>query len=166
MPSIPLHPPAPSRASAVSNLFPSLIHTPSGLALLEIQGTLHFSSSNLDSSSHPPHHNDSSRNHFVNESSIGRIVFPDYDPSSLGDAHLGWTKRVYLYVGKHQRLTGEVKKLAKPVAVLRKAGRGQETEMDTMGDEGCLEGSEEHLEIMEIVRYKILFAGRPEPVGE
>ena len=58
-------------------------------------------------------------------------------------------KMVYLYVGKHQRLTGQVKKLPKAMAVLRKK------EADT-----------ESLEISEIIKYKIVFSQRPEPVGE
>lgn len=70
-------------------------------------------------------------------------------------------KKVYLYVGKHQRLTGEVKKLPKAMAVIRRReGTG------VLGDEedGYRERSEE-LEVVDIVRWKILFAGRPEPVG-
>lgn len=67
-------------------------------------------------------------------------------------------KKVYLYVGKHQRLTGEVKKLPKAMAVIRK----RESEGEEEAEE---EGGGEELEIAEIVRWKILFAGRPEPVG-
>ena len=89
-------------------------------------------------------------------------------------------KRVYLYVGKHQRLTGEVKILPKAIAVVRRRERGASTvtatatdvmELDgqetaaAKGEEGEESRSSEQLEIVEIVRYKILFAGRPEPVG-
>ena len=72
-------------------------------------------------------------------------------------------------MGRHQRLTGEVKKLGKPVAVLRKRGREEGDKVGKMGMTGEERRSEdlgEELEIMEIVRYKILFAGRPEPVRE
>lgn len=62
------------------------------------------------------------------------------------------SNRVYLFVGKHQRLTGEVKKLPKPLAIVRRKTQAE-------GVEG------ESLEIAEIVRYKLLFAHRPEPVG-
>lgn len=62
-------------------------------------------------------------------------------------------KRVHLYVGQHQRLTGEVKKLPNPVAVIRKRDSGDAT---AEGDE---------LEIAEIVYHKIIFSTRPEPVG-
>ena len=62
-------------------------------------------------------------------------------------------KRVHLYVGRHQRLTGEVKKLPNPVAVMRKRDSREATS----------EGNE--LEIAEIVYFKIIFSSRPEPVG-
>ena len=60
-------------------------------------------------------------------------------------------KRVHLYVGQHQRLTGEVKKLPNPVAVIRKR---EDPRTDS-----------EELEIMEIVYWKVVFSSRPEPVG-
>lgn len=65
-------------------------------------------------------------------------------------------KRVHFYVGPHQRMTGEVKKLGKPVAVIRRRQNGE-------GQEG--EAEREELEIVEVVKHKIVFASRPEPVG-
>ncbi|EKG21646.1 Chromosome transmission fidelity protein 8 [Macrophomina phaseolina MS6] len=144
MPSIPLHPPpkSPSAAPDVPNSLPQLLQTPSGLAILELQGTIHSSASPAkahaaDSSSHMP---------------IGRLVFPLYSSDDPPE-NTAWMKRVYMYVGKHQRLTGEVKKLPKPLAVIhRKPGSSEE------------DGQEE-LEIAEIIRHKIIFSGRPEPVS-
>jgi chromosome transmission fidelity protein 8 len=76
-------------------------------------------------------------------------------------------KKVYLYVGKHQRLAGEVKILGKPVGVLRKRTTAKSMdEMIDMGNEKRPKDTGEELEIVEIVRVKILFAGRPEPVDE
>ncbi|CRK47401.1 hypothetical protein BN1723_016745, partial [Verticillium longisporum] len=49
-------------------------------------------------------------------------------------------KRVYLYVGPHQRLTGEVKKLPKAIAIVRKKDGASN------GPDG-----EEQLEVAEIV---------------
>lgn len=84
------------------------------------------------------------------------MEFPLYDASQHESPPYGadqaWMKKVLLFVGQHQRLTGEVKKLAKPVGVLRRR-------------EGDGEGREEALEIVDVVRYKILFAHRPEPIG-
>ncbi|KAK3711337.1 hypothetical protein LTR37_009717 [Vermiconidia calcicola] len=113
---------------------PQTLGTPSGLAILEIQGTMNTPSSPASDKrqAHP----------------IGKIVFPPNDPTKPVD------KRVYMYVGKHQRLTGELKKLANPIAIIQRKKDGV----------GGAEGSDE-LEIAEIVHYKILFAHRPEPVG-
>jgi chromosome transmission fidelity protein 8 len=61
-------------------------------------------------------------------------------------------KQVYLYVGQHQRLTGEVKKLPKPLAVIRRRGEASEDEVA------------EELEVVDIVKYKLVFSTRPEPV--
>lgn len=58
---------------------------------------------------------------------------------------------MHLYVGKHQRLTGEVKKLPLPIAVLRRVDGG--------------DGEQQALGVAEIVYYKLLFTQRPEPVG-
>lgn len=69
-------------------------------------------------------------------------------------------KKVYLYVGKYQRLTGEVKKLGKPLAVIRKVDEAYNGAGEGSGS------SSEALEIVDIVKFKVLFSGRPEPVGE
>ncbi len=93
---------------------------------------------------------------------IGRLVFPDHHPDNPPD-DLSWSKRVYLYVGKHQRLTGEVKKLPNPLAVVRGvAARGQQEEDFDMTGNGR---TQEELEIVELVKWRILFSQRPEPVG-
>lgn len=73
---------------------------------------------------------------------------------------------VHLYVGKHQRLPGEVKKLAKPVALLQKKPKAHDTHgTNGVEDVNGPEETGEEVEIVEIVKFKILFAGRPEPVG-
>lgn len=139
MPTISIYPPSPSHTTASHPSVPGLpqiLNTPSGLALLEIQGTINTSGPTDSEESSQP---------------IGKLVFPGYD-ASRGPDDASWTKRVYLYVGKHQRLTGEAKKLTKPVAVLRKKNAGD--------GEG-----EEALEVAEVVRWKLIFAHRPEPVG-
>lgn len=131
MPSILIHPASAARsASDISAVLPQLLQTPSGHALVEIQGTLNTPSGQTTQS-------------------IGRLVFPDYQAENQNN---DWQKRVYLYVGKHQRLTGELKKLLKPLALLRKSPQAR-------GD------GNEDLEIAEVVYYKLLFMHRPEPVG-
>jgi len=104
---------------------PPLFSTPGGLALLELQATIHGQP----------------------DMPVAKLQFPLLDPSSPDDA--AWMKKVYLYVGAHQRLTGEVKKLPKPLGVVRRKEQG-------VG---------EQLECIDIVKYKIVFTQRPEPVG-
>ena len=88
-------------------------------------------------------------------------------------------KRVYLYVGQHQRLQGEVKKLAKPLGIIRrrrkreddcsevsvmsKAASTSESDVRLGGEHGKDDSDE--LEIVEIIRWKLVFSNRPEPVG-
>lgn len=165
MPSIPIYPPCRGgdlngSLNQPSKPLPHLLQTPSGLALLEIQGTLHTStpSLNVDESDLTPI-----------ETPVGRLVFPLYNPKSPTPEDQSWMKRVYLYVGKHQRLTGEVKQLPKAVAILRKKddrmGEGMNLDhQEVLHAEGESPGIQ--LEIVEIVKYKILFASRPEPVGD
>lgn len=76
---------------------------------------------------------------------LGTLIFGK--PSEKGTDERDAT-HVELLIGQHQRLTGQIKKLDRPYAVIR-----QKT------------GYEEELEMVEIVKYKILFTGRPEPVG-
>jgi chromosome transmission fidelity protein 8 len=142
MPSIPLR--IAQSVGAVSNnganALPQLLQTPSGLAIVEIQGTIHSTGSDIEDEN-------------LDQTSIGRIVFPSYDSTAPVD-DTAWMKRIFLYVGKHQRLTGEVKKLAKPYGIIRKR------EITT-----AVDNPSEELELVEIVKYKLVFSHRPEPVG-
>ncbi|KAM0192649.1 hypothetical protein ACHAPI_008233 [Fusarium lateritium] len=141
MSSVKLYP--PNKNAVTSSPLPQLLQTPSGLALLELQGTINL-----------PH---DANGEALSGVGIGRLDFPDYNPDAEGSA---WMNQVHLYVGQHQRLTGEVKKLPKAMAVVRRrenkviSGTGGETE-----EQG------ENLEVVEIVKYKLMFSNRPEPVG-
>ena len=142
MPQIPLFLPSSERISQSPSPLPQLLQTPSGLAILELQGTINMppSPATLPSDS----------------TVVGRLIFPDYNSSSAAE-NKSWHKKVYLYVGKHQRLTGEVKKLPKPLAVVRRRTTEQEHQRTEQDDE---------LEVVEIVSWKVVFSSRPEPVGE
>jgi chromosome transmission fidelity protein 8 len=156
MPSIPLSYPSPTASStSTPSPLPSLLQTPTGLALLEIQGTIHFPQpqpSEVHSSTTSP----------STQTPIGTLQFPDYDPSQPEDKK--WMMRVYFYVGEHQRLVGAVKALGKPLGVVRRRADGEGAGDDAM--DGVRRDGEatEELEIIEIVRWKIVFGGRPEPV--
>jgi chromosome transmission fidelity protein 8 len=134
MPSVPISMPAMANASNDTNPLPNILQTPAGLAILEIQGSLN-STLHTEPGANLP---------------IGKLDFPLYDAKAPA-SDTAWQKRVHLYVGKHQRLTGEVKKLPQAVAVLRKVP----------GDSA----DGQALEVAEIIYYKVLFASRPEPVG-
>lgn len=125
----------------LNEVLPPLLRTPTGLALLEIQGTLNLP---------PPSPNEAT-------SPAGKLVFPYYNPNDGTDSK-AWMKTVHLYIGKHQRLTGEVQKLPRAMGVMRKRDIG-------FGDVDGGRAGEEELEIMEIVDWKIVFSSRPEPVG-
>ena len=136
------------------NPLPSLLQTPSGLAIVEIQGTIHgpFQHPITDKPAQSP-----------TTHQLGRLEFPLYSPQAIFDDGK-WMKKVYLYVGKHQRLTGEVKKLAKPLGVIRKVDDRRDGSNESEVQVQEIEG--EALEIVDVVKFKVLFSGRPEPVGE
>lgn len=147
MPAVALHRKFSLGTSIWENPLPELLHTPAGLAILEIQGTIHASCA-VSTSSTP--------------AQVGRLEFPLYQSDSKNAEEGPWMKKVYLYIGKHQRLTGEIKKLAKPMVVLDKDAGEADTSHDTTAasnEEGP------HLNILAIVKHKILFSNRPEPVG-
>ncbi|KAF6829941.1 chromosome transmission fidelity protein 8 [Colletotrichum plurivorum] len=145
MATVKIYPPKKGSAS-LDNPLPQTIKTPSGLALLEMQGTINLPSSSAGGDTNKPDP----------EIAIGRIVFPDYHPETQEEGSTAWMKRVYMYIGQHQRLGGEVKKLPKAMAIIRRKGEVKN------GSDG---ETEEELEIAEIVKYKIMFSQRPEPVG-
>jgi chromosome transmission fidelity protein 8 len=158
---IPLHTKSTSlEPDNATNPLPTLLQTPSGLALLEIQGDINLPSHDDEDAITSTENNGIST---AQETPIGRLIFPDYDAAH--PASMAWMKRVYMYVGKHQRLTGEVKKLPKAIAVIRKRpGTGQDgEEMEIVEGDGS--ESKEELEIVEIIKFKIIFSARPEPVG-
>ena len=145
MPSLSVHPPSgrPEEPSA-ANPLPQLLQTPSGLALLELQGTIHIPP--------VPEHDGDGNPTDDTATLVGKLIFPAHSASNAPD-DTKWMKRVYLYVGKHQRLTGEVKKLSKPMGIMRKREKVNSDDTD-------------ELEIVEIVKHKIVFSTRPEPVSE
>lgn len=145
MPTIPLHPRPLASPTPTENPLPPLLHTPTGLAILELQGTFHFP---------PP-------TSATDSTQLGKLVFPLYNPTINDPADTKWMKRVYMYVGKGQRLTGEVKKLGKPLGLVRMVKK-EDVGMGGMEEEGK---DGEEMEMVEVVRWKVVFSSRPEPVG-
>lgn len=144
MPTVPLRPLAADRGgvTASTNALPKLLQTPSGLAIVELQGSVLTEQGDVGPSAALP---------------LGKLVFPSADGQDGGD----WDgKRVFLFVGKHQRMTGEVKKLAKPLAIIQRRKRDE-----SAGDETPISSTGDEVEIAEIAYFKILFTHRPEPMG-
>ncbi|SPO03974.1 related to sister chromatid cohesion protein Ctf8 [Cephalotrichum gorgonifer] len=137
-PTIPISPPNPDRGCSVNPL-PKLIQTPSGLAFIGLQGTFKLPQTEGGE---------------PEQVSIGTIHFPNYKPEDHDKGDTAWMKRVYMYVGRGMRLTGQVKKLPKAVAVVRR--------LPQTGDSG---EAGEALEVLEIIKYRLEFSERPEPVG-
>ncbi|KAG2419591.1 hypothetical protein HFD88_004387 [Aspergillus terreus] len=157
MPSIPLHPRASASTNSLTNPLPPLLQTPSGLAILELQGTINVPSEEGQGNDPEQERMDDSPdpNALTFETPIGKLMFPDYCPQTTPPDDTKWMKRVYLYVGRYQRMTGEVKKLAQPLAVVQRRPQADLTEAEG-----------EQLEIVEIVKYRLLFKNRPEPVND
>ncbi|POS86035.1 hypothetical protein EPUL_000943 [Erysiphe pulchra] len=158
----------------ISNSLPLLLRVPSGLAILEMQGTINIPALNFTAevenamnkgceNPHPGEPKFELKSDSSKGLSIGRLFFPDYDENDVSKT--AWKKKVYLYIGSNQKLTGEVIKLPKAIAVIQKKKN------DTKDDSSVVEKDEEiqktrvQLEILDIIKYKILFANRPEPVG-
>lgn len=161
MPSIPLHPHASSSPHHPHNPLPQILQTPSGLAILELQGTINLPS--LDDQGAVPRSADADDpNAAITtfETPIGKLMFPDYSPQNTSLDDTKWMKRVYLYVGRYQRMTGEVKKLAQPLALVQKRKKRPDD------NNGIAESEGKELEIVEIIKYKLLFKNRPEPVND
>lgn len=153
--SVTLHPSTtrpPTTSAAAGNPLPQLLQTPSGLALLELQGTINLPEAEVGDGSQQQQA----------PTAIGRLDFPDYRPDSItfDASSTAWMRRVYMYVGQHQRLTGEVKKLPRAVGVVRRRQQGGGGGAGDHDDERA-----DELEVVEIVKYKIVFSSRPEPVG-
>ncbi|KAL9026817.1 MAG: hypothetical protein Q9196_004573 [Gyalolechia fulgens] len=151
MPSVPLCLPDPDRGQGLKggqNPLPQLLQTPSGLAILELQGTINIPSAAANRAS------DSVSS--ASATAVGRVVFPEYRADDPAE-RISWMKRVHLYIGQHQRLTGEVKKLNTPIAIIRRKSDPEH---------GSSFAETEELEIAEIINYKIIFSTRPEPVSE
>ncbi|KAJ5908825.1 hypothetical protein N7495_001507 [Penicillium taxi] len=156
MPTICLHPrpaapvaiTATTASQSINNPLPQLLQTPSGLAILELQGTINVPSLGNGNDYEIDSYPGESQGANCFETPIGKLIFPDYSPQNPDDTK--WMKRVYFYIGRYQRMTGEVKKLPRPIAVIQKR---PSTEV-------------EELEIVEIVRYKVFFKNRPEPVND
>ncbi|KAK9480882.1 chromosome transmission fidelity protein 8 [Lipomyces japonicus] len=127
---------------------PTVLQTPSGLALIEIQGTIHTSGAGAGGD----HHDDDEPVH-----EIGRLVFQG--------------STVWLWIGRHQRMEGSIVDLKPPLGLIKRVQQKkndhdheheQEQEQKDHDESGNPHGTA--VEIVEIIRKKIVFLTRPEPI--
>lgn len=80
---------------------------------------------------------------------------------------------VLLFVGRWQKMRGEVRELGRPLGVLRSMEVGREGKAGGGDGDGGNEGvgvqgegvQGEGVEIVDVIRWKVVFSTRPEPVG-
>lgn len=128
------------KASPLQN---SLITTPHGLCIMELQGDLNLPDHVFEGAT--SHDEDGEPdfitiNDVIDAAKFGRLEFDERDP----------TKAVLL-VGKSQRLIGNIVNLDKPLGVLRVPMNRQE-------------GASDPIKMMDVLKKKIIFNNRPLPI--
>ncbi|EGW32087.1 uncharacterized protein SPAPADRAFT_50681 [Spathaspora passalidarum NRRL Y-27907] len=123
----------------------NLISTPLGLTILEIQGELNLPT-------HVPNVaiTESNREYIENFIKVDEI----YDAVKFGRLEIDADEtKVTLFIGKSQRLIGNIVKLDHPLAVLRVP-----VKTDDMTDD------DEKIRLVDIVKKKMIFKQRPLPI--
>lgn len=156
---------------------PQLLQTPSGLALIEIQGTIIIGKHKLTSSGGFELENagndaegDDSMDVDGEDDTISMAHLGEFD---FSDIENGGTE-VVLKLGKFQRLRGKVVKLKAPLAVLRVdppsllAQGGQVPSSQSLEEERQQIANDRNagmeVPIVDIIYHKVLFSSRPEPI--
>lgn len=136
-----------STSDITGSVIPQTLQTPSGLALLDIQGNIRIGNKaltgkgglGLESQNGEP------EDYISILEYVGEFDFSDV---------LAGGSEVLLRVGKSQLMKGKLEKLKKPVAVLRIASDEQITTEDEVKE----------IDVVEIVYYKLAFTTMPEHV--
>ncbi|ODV95680.1 hypothetical protein PACTADRAFT_50368 [Pachysolen tannophilus NRRL Y-2460] len=119
----------------------SLIDTPGGLAILEIQGVL-----NLPTKLNSTHQ-------LLDDTAIDSDLVRQ--AIKFGDLQLEDNNKATLYIGKSQRLVGTVESIDPPLGVLKFSNHVENDEN---------KNSSSKIEMIEIVDKKIVFRTRPLPI--
>lgn len=125
-------------------MVPSILKTPTGLLLIEVQGTLHIGQKALVSSGSLG----LDANETVSKASHDLIGVFDFSELEKGG------KEIVLNVDRHQRLRGKVVKLKDPIAIVRTDAVSDSTNPDEAPE----------IPIIDIVEFKAVFSNMPEPV--
>jgi chromosome transmission fidelity protein 8 len=136
-----------SNIAGGESILPLTIQTPSGLALLDIQGTIRIGNKALTGKGGLGLESQSGDQ----EDDTGALEHVgEFDFSGV----MAGGSEVLLRVGKSQLMRGKLEKLKKPVAVLRIESDEQITTEDEV----------KQIDVIEIVYYKLAFATMPEHV--
>lgn len=130
----------------------NLIFTSYGLTLLEIQGELNLPLQYPKGKPQTPEdfeylNNFITINDIYHAVKFGNLVFDPHDD-----------KKVTLFIGKSQRLLGNIVKLQTPLAILRIPTNRNGDDDDDMVDD------KEDIKIVDIVKAKLIFKQRPLPI--
>lgn len=130
----------------------NLIFTSYGLTLLEIQGELNLPLKYPKGKPQTPEdfeylNNFITINDIYHAVKFGNLVFDPHDD-----------KKVTLFIGKSQRLLGNIVKLQTPLAILRIPTNRNGDDDDDMVDD------KEDIKIVDIVKAKLIFKQRPLPI--
>lgn len=125
-------------------IVPSILKTPTGLLLIEVQGTLHIGQKALVSSGSLG----LDANETVSKASHDLIGVFDFSELEKGG------KEIVLNVDQHQRLRGKIVKLKDPIAILRTDAISDSTNPDEPPE----------IPIVDIVEFKAVFSNMPEPI--
>lgn len=165
---------------------PPIVNTPSGVALIEIQGTINVGSRPLTSSELHL-----SVNEDEEESGVQALEFePSAYERTIGRfdfSRMEQTGEVVLDIGHHQRLRGKVVKLKSPLALVQMNPGVEREELEARAQE--VGASQAHsqsqaqskvagtsaqsvgnvnesvdIPVLEIITHKISFTARPEPI--
>lgn len=117
--------------------FPQILQTNNGALLIEIQGTINVGESPLTGEEDAAEKT-KPISHMVD---IGDIEFTEIDTAK---------PIATLVVGKRQKLTGKVVKLAKPLAILKMPSSPEAKE----------------IHVTQVLTHKVIFSDRPEPYME
>lgn len=162
-------------AKNIEHILPRILQTPSGLALLEIQGSIHVGNKMLASigglglesveNEDIDMENKSEHEHQVEDEENGMDHIGEFD---FSDIEAGGSQ-VTLRIGQFQRLRGKLVKLKSPLAVLRIDPKDDSTTTQESLDEkrrsiGQNKDAIVEIPVLDIIYQKILFSTRPEPI--
>lgn len=168
---------------ALESVLPKILKTPSGLALLEIQGTITVGKRKLTSEGgfglENEDEEDADMTDGEDSNNINQDVYeavPHIGEFDFSDIESGGSE-VVLRIGKFQRLRGKLTKLKMPLAVLRMDPKDSSEEVDEIKPpptQDLLDATRRtivndrdavvEVPILDIIYYKILFSTRPEPI--